>query len=287
MTSLSTRADPPGGPRPLRDSLGRIAGGLRPWPHRPDVAHLVLHELPRPGLDVATIERWSALAQEDHYAEIRTSALSPRQQVLMGAAGFEVLQRLVLLQRPLPLDHPADQHDAGAATWPGALRTLRPIPRLSLPRRIPASGEGTLAEIAAVDDEAFGASWCLDPAAIVDACRATPRSRVRGVRREGRLVAFAVSGRAGRDGYLQRLAVDPGHQRRGLGRMLVVDALRWCTRQGARRMLVNTHVDNGAALALYQHLGFTPRSDGLVVMRRRLDPTSTPSPVASPAGDPR
>ena len=36
---------------------------------------------------------------------------------------------------------------------------------------------------------------------------------------------FAITGRAGVTGYLQRLAVDPAHRRRGLARRLVDDAL--------------------------------------------------------------
>ena len=85
------------------------------------------------------------------------------------------------------------------------------------------------------------------------------------------IVGYAITGRAGPRGYLQRLAVDPLLQRRGIGAALVRDGLRWLRRWGAREVLVNTQVDNRAALALYEALGFRLQADGLAVLRRDLD----------------
>ena len=108
------------------------------------------------------------------------------------------------------------------------------------------------------------------PTAIADVRSATPRHRARTIHRDGRLVAFAVSGRDGRLGFLQRLAVDPGAQHQGLGRRLVLDSLRWAGRWRAARVLVNTHVDNEPALALYAATGFVRLPDELVVLERPL-----------------
>ena len=44
------------------------------------------------------------------------------------------------------------------------------------------------------------------------------------------LVAFAISGAASGQGYLQRLAVAPAHQGQGHGRALVLDSLAWMRR---------------------------------------------------------
>ena len=79
-------------------------------------------------------------------------------------------------------------------------------------------------------------------------------------------MAFAIAGASSERGYLQRLAVDPGAQRAGHGRALTVDALRWMARRRVADCLVNTSVDNHAALALYRSIGFTPMDDLLTVL---------------------
>ena len=76
--------------------------------------------------------------------------------------------------------------------------------------------------------------------------------------------------------YLQRLAVRPGVQRQGMGTELVVDALRWSQRHGARSVLVNTQEHNHRALALYEQLGFVRQPDGLDVLELDLG-TSGPT----------
>ena len=49
---------------------------------------------------------------------------------------------------------------------------------------------------------------------------------------QGGVVGYAITGRAGEIGYLQRLAVDPGHQHEGIGTALVADGLWWAARRG-------------------------------------------------------
>ena len=71
-------------------------------------------------------------------------------------------------------------------------------------------------------------------------------------------------------GYLQRLAVTTHCQGRGLGTLLVSDALAWLRRRGAQTALVNTPPDNERALALYQRCGFRIEPDRLAVLHRNL-----------------
>ena len=85
------------------------------------------------------------------------------------------------------------------------------------------------------------------------------------------MAAFAITGVANQVGYLQRLAVDPTAQRRGLGRALVADSLEWMHRRGATTAMVNTAFDNDAALALYETFGFQHRPDPLLILELRLD----------------
>ena len=88
--------------------------------------------------------------------------------------------------------------------------------------------------------------------------------------RGGAPLGYAISGRAGRQGYLQRLAVDPPHQGKGHGQVLVADALHWMHKRGVARAVVNTQLGNEAALALYGRLGFRLQPSGLAVLRRAL-----------------
>lgn len=123
-------------------------------------------------------------------------------------------------------------------------------------------------EVVELDARAFEPSWQLGPTGLREALRATPAVRFRVGHRDRVLtpVAYAVTGRAGWQGYLQRLAVDPSVRGHGFGRALIADALRWLHRGGGRRCLVNTQEDNQDALGLYESCGFERLPAGLAVL---------------------
>ncbi len=160
-------------------------------------------------------------------------------------AGFHLLENLHLLSRPL-LDEP-----------PPVSRKLaigRPWHR---------------AAVLKIDARAFDPFWQFDETSLREARSATPASRFR-VATDGRNpIGYAVTGRAGSRGYLQRLAVDPDRHGQGIGSDLVNDALHWLYRHGATMVMVNTQERNQRALSLYEHLGFKPDPTGLVVLERR------------------
>ncbi len=81
---------------------------------------------------------------------------------------------------------------------------------------------------------------------------------------------YGLVGRAGQRGYVQRLAVHPDAQGRGLGRALVVDGLWWLRRWRVREALVNTQEGNSRAVTLYERLGFRHRPGGLAVLQADL-----------------
>lgn len=189
------------------------------------------------------------------YASVVTGALSPAEVTTFRAAGFEVTEHLHLLShdlRSLPL-------------------TQAPIESL---RRC---GRQDRAEVLDLDQVAFDPFWRLDDAGLDEALGATPHTRFRvaspqGVTSEAAegIVGYAITGRAGRRGYLQRLAVHPQIQRQGVGTLLVVDALRWLRRWRVERAMVNTQLANERALALYERLGFRREPSGLSVLAREL-----------------
>ncbi len=84
------------------------------------------------------------------------------------------------------------------------------------------------------------------------------------------MAAFSISGRANQAGYIQRLAVDPSARRRGFGRLLLDDAIRWMQRRNVSRVLVNTASDNQAALTLYRSAGFVDQPGELLILERAL-----------------
>ena len=218
---------------------------VRPWPVDPTTAHLVPYAARR--LTVETLRRVLADLGEAGYQRARTAALSPAEQVPFLAAGFQVDEHLHLLA-----------HDLSTVVPPS-----RPSPLRRARRR-------DRDAVLAVDAVAFSPPWRLDAAGLRDALVATPSVRFRVAQLDGRVVGYAVAGRAGRRGYLQRVAVHPDQAGRGFGRALGSDALSWLATRGTHRAVVNTQEGNAAALALYEALGFRPEPAGLDVLGARL-----------------
>lgn len=62
------------------------------------------------------------------------------------------------------------------------------------------------------------------------------------------------------DYLIVNLAVDPGFQRRGIGRLLVLTARDYCAGQGVRRLRLFVGADNESAYRLYATLGFVEQT---------------------------
>lgn len=178
-----------------------------------------------------------------------TGALAPGEQAGFLAAGFEVEEELHLLAHEVRDLPPATESER-------ALRRARPSDRTA---------------VLAVDGVAFPPFWRLDERGLEEAVRATPHARFR-LAADPDVFGYAVTGRAGRRGFLQRLAVAPDRQSAGVGRALVLDGLRWLRRWRVERAVVNTQLQNERALALYESLGFRREPSGLTVLSAGLAP---------------
>ena len=182
------------------------------------------------------------------YRGIVTAALGIRERKPFLDRGFRVRELLHLLAHDLD-DLPPAPSQLG-------LRRARRIDR---------------AAVLELDRAAFSAFWRLDDAGLKEALDATPSSRFRIAERDGTISAYAICGRAGNHGYVQRLAVLPASEGTGFGAALVVDGLHWMRRRGVRQALVNTQLENQRALHLYERLGFVLQPDGLAVLEIDLE----------------
>lgn len=187
---------------------------------------------------------------------IRTGALFPEAAARFADAGFEVIDTLALLRVDLHAQHV----DPTSTPRTARLRARRHR------------------EASQVDRAAFGDPWANNARDLGEIRRATPlhhaTARFVTHQQRRRLAAFAISGAASGQGYLQRLAVHPDHQRAGHGQALVTDALAWMRRKRLTHGVVNTAVGNEPALALYASLGFRRLPERLVVMQLDVQPES-------------
>ncbi len=233
---------------------------VRPWRGRPDTAELSVvpaGAVVPPNLVALAVER----ARDRGYDEVVTPALPRIEWRPYVDVGFSVREELHLLAHDL-LSLPERRES-------GREHHLRRVLRRDRDR------------VLAVDGSAFDPFWRLDADALEDAVRATPSTRFR-MERSGR--GYALTGRAGDRGYVQRLAVDPGAQGAGLGSALLVDGLAWLRRWRVREALVNTQTGNERAIALYERLGFRRRAEGLAVLELPIasHPASAPDPGPVP-----
>ena len=217
-----------------------------PWRGNGQVAYLApMPDAPIPSADF--VKRCCDVLAARGFQRIVTGALAPGEAAGFLHAGFQIEERLHLLGNDLT--------------------SVPPPPRQVRMRR---AGRLDRSRVLEIDSLAFPPFWRLDGHGLDEAIRATPHARFRVS--QGRigaadgLTGYAVTGRAGRRGFLQRLAVDPAAQRAGIGRALVLDGLRWLKRWRVERAVVNTQLENEAALALYESLGFRREPAGLSVL---------------------
>ena len=213
---------------------------LGPWRGGGHIAHLVV--APDVPLSGAAILDCVERARAAGYDEVLTSAMGPAEGEPFVEARFTVRERLHLLTHEMDGEPAARAAPVTRATRRDRRCGARPS---TTSRSTPSGGSAR--------------SDC--------ATRSTPRpcasSARRGPTTEPPLTGYAITGRAGNQGYLQRIAVHPARGATELGRTLVADAMHWLWRQGVMRSYVNTQLDN---------------------QRRRSRCTSRSASTSSPAG---
>jgi ribosomal protein S18 acetylase RimI-like enzyme len=233
---------------------------IGPWQGDDRVAYLSpLAGTPPPS--VAFVRRCLDQLAGRGFSRVVTGALAAPEQAAFLGAGFRVEESLHVLS--------ADLDSVAGRAWRYSQGEL-------IIRRAHSPDRGA---VLALDHLAFDPFWQLDETGLADALHATPRARFRvamgghsGPSQATAIVGYAITGRAGGHGFLQRLAVHPAWQRRGVGRALVLDGLTWLQRRGVERVVVNTQLENTRALALYESLGFRREPRGLSVLSAGIQP---------------
>ncbi|MCU0267038.1 MAG: GNAT family N-acetyltransferase [Acidimicrobiales bacterium] len=231
---------------------------IGPWRGDPSIAYIAPATGRPPGREA--VDHCLDLLRAQGFHHVLSSALTEAEQAPFHALGFTLHERLHLLCLDLRLAGLTDS----AAAGDGADRAAPPRPV-----RLRRAWRGDLPRVLDIDGRAFDPFWRFDRAGIADARTATPASRFR-VAVEHGVIGYAITGLAGSSAYLQRLAVDPSRQGRGVGSALVGDALWWARRRGAVDVLVNTQESNHRALELYESLGFHRQPSGLAVLELQL-----------------
>jgi ribosomal protein S18 acetylase RimI-like enzyme len=224
---------------------------IGPWHGDPTVGCVT----PQPGSpppSARLVHKCMDQLQRLGFREAVTAAMPAHEAAGFVAAGFRESERLHLLERRIT------SRDRAPIEMPEGV-TMRRARRADI------------GNVLAVDARSFGSFWRLDAEGVNDARTATTYARYRVARAGERTAGYAITGRQGRAGYLQRLAVDPDQRRVGVGTALVLDGIRWLAMWRAVTVVVNTQETNASALGLYESLGFKRKPDGLTVWSTRLE----------------
>ena len=86
----------------------------------------------------------------------------------------------------------------------------------------------------------------------------------------GETVGYLFSNRQGDTGHLNRVAVHPDYQGRGIGTRLLAEAIAFFCTEKVKVVTLNTQKDNAVSQRLYHRFGFRPMGEEALVLRRDL-----------------
>ena len=122
--------------------------------------------------------------------------------------------------------------------------------------------------VVAVDRAAFSPHWWYSEATVRRKMGVSAHFVVAELARE--VVGYAEGELRSQVAHLNRIAVHPVHQGRGIGELLLRDALLAFWRDGAKQVSLNTQIDNQHSQRLYHHLGFEPTGEHTTVWELHL-----------------
>ena len=160
--------------------------------------------------------------------------------------GFKLLTRIITLtkaDRSLPCVGAANTH---------------------IRRAVPSDAAALLT----IDRAAFVPYWWTGDATLRDWAATSHHFSV--AQHGDELVGYAAGESSGLAAHFNRIAVHPRHQHRGVGSLLLRGGLRSFWQHGARRITLNTQIDNIRALRLYRHFRFEREGDDVASFHLQL-----------------
>lgn len=91
---------------------------------------------------------------------------------------------------------------------------------------------------------------------------------------QNQIVGAVIGSWDGRRGYIYHLAVDPSHQRQGLGLQLMQQVEKRLARRGATKVNLMVEPHNLQVTEFYERLGY--QKDKVIMMAKFLDPDPGP-----------
>ncbi len=85
---------------------------------------------------------------------------------------------------------------------------------------------------------------------------------------DGQLVAVVVLSSDRRKGWINRLAVDPNHRRRGVAKALIAESERVLKKSGVRMFCALIDADNEASKKLFRECGYVEHDDIIYFSKR-------------------
>lgn len=202
---------------------------------RPHLDILAIKGLWAPGrLVPVAVDSIRAVARSRQLPRILSPVMDEGTARLYAGAGLEETARLVALR--------ASRSELGSTPQrlvPGV--ALRP------------AGESDLDELAALDAECFEPFWAYGHVRLADAVE---HERVLLACLDGELIGYTLSTVERGSGTLGRIGVAAPMRGKGVGTMLLTEALRYMLRSGALTISLCTQEENVASRALYAGVGF-------------------------------
>jgi ribosomal protein S18 acetylase RimI-like enzyme len=124
------------------------------------------------------------------------------------------------------------------------------------------------AVITTIDHRAFAPTWWRSEASTRR--RAATASRFTVVEYDNRVIGYAEQELHPPTAHLNRIAVDPTYQGRGIGALLLKQVLVAMWRGGAETVSLNTQRSNHCSRRLYDRFGFEATGDAVTVWARPL-----------------
>lgn len=148
--------------------------------------------------------------------------------------------------------------------------TAHPLPtRSDLAAVIDHAGDDDIPALVALWERAGLVRPWNDPHADIALARRGPHSTILAAKADGELAGSVMAGHDGHRGWIYYLAVDPAHQRRGLGRALARAAEDWLRARAVPKLMLLVRPENSAVRAFYQAEGFI--EEPRIIFSKRLD----------------